>query len=154
MFTYIMASSTRIRKFVKTQIFFLRIRLASTRIQRIFRPYLVKCVPMKAWGSINVIFFFHFCGLLFHCMCFFQPILCSVTKQHLQFATIATVMNIDILSFVVRHLGNFRASLLFVIAAGEFFYEETRSRLSYLSRKSFSVRRWVCLRGTQHFVCF
>lgn len=74
-------------------------------------------------------------------MYFFQPILCSVTKQHLQFATIATVMNIDILSFVVRHLGNFRASLLFVIAAGEFFYEETRSRLSYLSRKSFSVRR-------------
>ena len=33
------ASSTRIWKFVKTQIFFLRIRLASTRIQRSFRPY-------------------------------------------------------------------------------------------------------------------
>ena len=33
------ASSTRIRKFVKTQ-FFLRIRLASTRIQRIFLPHL------------------------------------------------------------------------------------------------------------------
>ena len=32
------ASSTRIRKFVKTQ-FFLRIWLASTRIQRIFLPY-------------------------------------------------------------------------------------------------------------------
>ena len=32
------ASSTRIRKFVKTQ-FFLRIRLASTRIQRIFLPH-------------------------------------------------------------------------------------------------------------------
>ena len=32
------ASSTRIRKFVKTQ-FFLRTRLSSTRIKRIFRPY-------------------------------------------------------------------------------------------------------------------
>ena len=31
--------STRIRKFVKTHFFFLRIRLASTRIQRIFRLY-------------------------------------------------------------------------------------------------------------------
>ena len=37
--------------------------------------------------------------------------LCSATKQHLQSAAIATVMNIDSLSLLVRHLGNFWASL-------------------------------------------
>ena len=35
----VLIMASRIRKFVKTQ-FFLLIRLASTRIQRIFRPYL------------------------------------------------------------------------------------------------------------------